>query len=908
MTRLKFLVVGLFKEGLVMRNAVELAVPLLLGALLFVMSCGNGVVESCEDIQCPQGQTCYQGACFGGDESCDPQCLSGEICDEGRCISAEGTCDYQGQACPRSRFGTFSDGYLCMDWVMGAGTRAQCSQDCSASSCPGGEACFLVTVQGRSCTDDNGCTGGQFCYQGACAFAACRPSECSTPGGLDQACGTGSRCEAVGGTNLCVPAGEKQVGEGCIPGGEAYEEDRFSEACVEAASCVGGICRRLCTGNECESGEECVQGSQGISICAETCTPGSSDCGEKASCIPTPGVGGVCQPAGTTPLFASCSAAGEPCVSGATCALEESGSPFGRCLPICDLSAGLTGSDGELSREAQQARDQTCPQPPPSNGYLALWHLAEEAGAFDLYINDEPLPLRSFEGGELGLEEAGFEELSPGRISFALRQRGSTATDLPAADGEVTLGSGQRRLLVLVPRPGEEQGISVIDVALDEGAQPYFIQAIPDLEVTNLWVGSAGGEGVLFREGLDFGGSVSLKDAPPGPLELRLGEGPDRPIRSYTLAESSGLTLIASFGTLDPWDPHVSEDLQTSGTPLPQLDGEGGLPLTCRAVNSGSIGACVERCDVRSAMDLGFCSGESMGCAPRFHEDRNRWTAICEPTGTREVDQGCDPRGGHPCAEGLYCEEVGDEAPGSARGICRPRCALSDGSPCDEGEVCRALTGAADLGIGECRRGCIPDESYRDLSCPPGRQTCKPEGSLVPTGDGISAGFDLQRLEPICWASGSTALGQACTPGNCEAGSECIFRRSLQTDLVSTLLSPYFTGGGAFPICQSICDPFTDQRGASCGDDETCLFNYPWNAQVGHCAEIVENLGIGESCTQPGMACGDDSICILDSGDPRCTRFCEFQGQSSGGYSRSTCPADYQCQPFVADIGICRIE
>ena len=201
----------------------------------------------------------------------------------------------------------------------------------------------------------------------------------------------------------------------------------------------------------------------------------------------------------------------------------------------------------------------------------------------------------------------------------------------------------------------------------------------------------------------------------------------------------------------------------------------------------------------------------------------------------------------------------------------------------------------------------MPDDGYSDPSCPAGLQSCKPEAELTPTGDGITAGYDVAEEQPVCWASGALEAGENCSPGNCAPGNECLFARSVQNDFVSTLLSPYFGGGGPFPRCREICDPFTRSRsGHECAEGETCLFNFPWNANVGHCAELSEEKAIGEACAEPGMACGEDSICVLEAGEARCVRFCQFEGQVTGGYSRSTCPTGFSCGPFVRDIGVCR--
>lgn len=241
-------------------------------------------------------------------------------------------------------------------------------------------------------------------------------------------------------------------------------------------------------------------------------------------------------------------------------------------------------------------------------------------------------------------------------------------------------------------------------------------------------------------------------------------------------------------------------------------------------------------------------------------------------------------------------------------GICSRLCEVSAPGDCPEGQGCRPVEGDRENEIGECRVQCSPDGSYSDSNCPEGRRSCRPEASLVPLGDGINTGYGVEEEQPYCWASGDLAAGASCNPGQCAPGHECLFGRSRQSDLVSTLLSPYFSSGGAAPICRPICDPFDGHRADHrCTEGETCLFNYPWSADLGHCAPIIEDRAPGESCEHPGMACGEDSICVIDGGPPVCMRFCQFMGSDAAGYGQSSCSSGYECAPFVENIGVCRI-
>jgi hypothetical protein len=203
----------------------------------------------------------------------------------------------------------------------------------------------------------------------------------------------------------------------------------------------------------------------------------------------------------------------------------------------------------------------------------------------------------------------------------------------------------------------------------------------------------------------------------------------------------------------------------------------------------------------------------------------------------------------------------------------------------------------------------MPDTSYSDATCPTGLQSCLPRATLQEdlsgTGDNPPVVVEEQTF---CSASGTLAVGEPCDLNQCAPGAECIFERSVQGDLVSTLLSPYFGGAGQFPTCHAYCDPFDgDSAAYTCADGETCLVNWPWSAEVGHCAPIAEERAPLETCEQPGLACGVDSVCTFLEGRPTCLRLCDYEGGTAPEtFRRSTCPDGLHCEPLVADVGVCR--
>lgn len=248
---------------------------------------------------------------------------------------------------------------------------------------------------------------------------------------------------------------------------------------------------------------------------------------------------------------------------------------------------------------------------------------------------------------------------------------------------------------------------------------------------------------------------------------------------------------------------------------------------------------------------------------------------------------------------------------GTERGVCARLCGTDEETRgelvCEEGQVCQPID-ATSLDVGRCGQSCTPDGSYSDATCPEGLRNCKPSAVLEEdtAGAGDSAPVVVE-LDAVCSASGVIQEGDACPGVDCAPGAECIFPRSAQEDLVSTLLSPYFGGAGLSPTCRAYCDPFDAQRATRrCGVGETCLVNFPWSADVGHCAAVVEDVQPFQACSRPGESCGEDSVCVIDGGAPFCLRLCEYTGgRSSMVFDQSTCPAGLQCGPLVNDVGFC---
>ncbi len=888
--------------------------------MALAIGCGSGDESSCEQVICPAGERCDDGECVSTDNGgCEPSCGDGEICRDDRCLSEGGGCDHHGQSCDGSEHLQWDEDFICLDWETGMGSQAVCSQDCRTQPCPEGSECFLVAPGvGTQCAIDLECGDQEICEQGQCMVASCRPSDCSVADGLYADCGPGERCDRIGITaDYCIPEGARQVGESCIDGLQALQTDSFAQGCVAEAVCVGGMCERFCDDGTCPGEQECVSRAAGeveVEVCTSTCTPGEDGegCAGQETCVPTSDGGGVCQPAGSIEAFESCDPDGEGCEMGTICAVQESGEPLGRCLPVCDLSVAELDEEGRLDSDGQAARDETCPQPQREEGLWVVWHLAPAVQPLDVYVGEQSEPLVQVDGGALAEFESGelYEIREAGRVEWRALPQGAPATDVPIIEGQFDLGAGGSKMLVLTPEAGRDSRLesNVVDVQAVDSMQ--WLQGISDLEDVDVWaIGEDGGSRLWFEE--FSAGSIQSRDIDEGIYDLRLvasGSGEDADaLLEFDGVEIAGDNALAAFsGTMDDGDIHGISPPVLASADLPDVEAELAFPLTCRAINDGSVGGCMEVCTGIDDIAGGRCRGEAMGCGPRFLDHRSDWETVCQPVGSLEQGDSCFPQDSGACGEGLYCQEFGSGGQGNQQGECTPLCFVDSDAGCGDGQSCRSLDGLSQYEIGECRYECEPDTDYRDDDCPLRLKKCLPEGRLVPAGDGVDGGYDVEVQQTYCWPSGPASIGDTCVPGNCAPGGECIYARSVQTGFVESLLSPYVGSGAAGLQCRAVCEPFTDQYlSHQCGSDETCLFNYPWNANVGHCAEIVEEPGVGEPCEQPGMACGEDSICLNEDGDSECVQFCQFIGLGTDGYERSTCPMGYSCYPFANDIGIC---
>lgn len=902
----------------------------------------------CPQTPCSALEQCVQGQCvFIGDLVCLPSCGAGEVCSNGACIPGVETCSMAGQTC--DAYKPISGDFYCVDWDgLAVGQPAQCSNPCQPDgSCPTGEACYILTgLNDTACAAQSDCGVGRICLNSLCRAAACQRSECvgryagiedcAEKKGSDPAYPYGFACvPQLDGTSQCVPAGLAGPGEFCISDEQAEQLGNYELTCRQGSSCVQGACRRMCDGGEgqCLEGLDCLFEEdsfldEGVGFCGVACEPFSvGQCGQSQKCLPVAAGKGYCVPAGPSKAYETCLPNSFNCEEGTTCVTYQSGQS--RCLPMCDVTVAPPEGSTSLTASDQAARDATCPVPQvPTKSLLSVVHMGQRAGSVDVYVDGQgPALAMSLNDGQR--EGADFLEVTPGAHVISILSAGSSPIEPPLAELQVALWKDEAYLVVLgAAAPNSSTVIKPFLVTLDreaDGPGIRVVQAMGDVgSPVDVIARRGAGDVVLLASAL----SAQRAVAAPVPLSAGdyrvevwpqgLVDAPDlAPLLvapSVRLGESLQEELYLR-GTLDPDDAVDAGVAVLASSAIPEVE-LGPAPLTCQDLNNGAYGYCEQICEGTRAYQEQVCDGDGMSCAPVQRASFLGRISLCRPSGSAMLGEPCDPAlETGACGPDLYCLEFGNTAsdfsPSQPRGRCQPLCDVNDAEHptlrCGPEQSCQSLD--AQFEVGRCGYACDASSTYSDAACPAGLGSCKPLASATTqTGASGEAIPSVEALAPFCSASGSLAPGSPCGGSDCVPGSECMYPRSAQRDLVSTLLSPYFGATGLVPTCQPICDPFDgDSSQVRCGAEETCLVNYPWSAEVGHCAPIVERVAPFTSCTRPGESCGEDSVCVLDGGAPFCLRLCQYVGGPAEGlYSQSSCEVGYSCAPLIDDVGFCQ--
>ena len=814
--------------------------------------------------------------------------------------------------------------------------------------CPQGEACFGLGGLGSTsaCDAMTPCPSGHLCQQGRCQAAACRPSECSGILSGQKQCDDlyggrpgfeqGTQCvEGENETRFCFAAGRRKLGEQCIDTEEGVGEERFDQVCAPGLACVQGRCLTACAGEErCEGEGACLFAKddlvgKGVGFCGRACTAFSTgECGQGGKCLPIDAQKGYCVPAGQAAAFGSCTPLRWECEEGTIC--TELAQDQGRCMPMCNLTVAPMDPGAPVTRADQIQRDATCPQAPDvAYAYLRLAHLAPAAGVLEVRLDGEVL-LPALEPGRLGALDAsdppgasGVLIVAPGQHLLGFYPQGSDPLTPALLEQSFSLerdalvevvvldalqsSSAQLTATLLPPRPTLPPPPARLGNFLLGPVSPDLSVQIRDLATSTTSTNALPPEGRFLDLPVGIGETV----------DLAILRGQEVLLSQKGIAITAGLTLYAT-GTIDLQD---ARPLLLTPLPKEVLPPQTTRPLymTCNVLGNPTFGFCQETCASVDEYATNRCQGDAMGCAPQPSSSPSGWQSVCAPGGPAALGERCDPRSQVPqCVSGAHCLEYGNgEWAGGRWGktrACAPRCATPgrrQGPRCWRvtqlrcacrlrlghlmwGSVSLRVTLAQGTGMGHALRGCSHANPPRRL------WKCRAVQ--------VSGRLRWWHLRRCVSASGTVVGGAACAGADCVPGTECLYPRSPQATLISTLLSPYFGAQELVPVCRAQCDPFDQTMSITrCGSEETCLVNFPWSADVGHCAPVVERVDPMQACTRPGEACGKDSVCILDGELPLCLRLCEYTGGPGAGvFDRSTCPGGLECAPFVNDVGICR--
>ncbi len=215
----------------------------------------------CDDGDaCTQGETCQQGQCLGG---LPVGCDDGNLCTDDACSPDTG-CTHTANQAPCSDQNACTSGDICQDGACVAPGILDCDDDnpCTGDSCEPKSGCVNDPLTGTPCTDGSLCTVDDACQQGACIPGA--PLDCDD----GNKCTTDSCDPDTGCSHLpvtpCCGNGQVEPGEECDDG-NLDEDDGCSSLCTDTSSLVPGNTTKIVTRQgfkvQCKqwSGDKCVQ-------------------------------------------------------------------------------------------------------------------------------------------------------------------------------------------------------------------------------------------------------------------------------------------------------------------------------------------------------------------------------------------------------------------------------------------------------------------------------------------------------------------------------------------------------------------------------------------------------------------------------------------------------------------------
>lgn len=347
----------LCRNGVCVENTCATANPCT-GSDACTLTCVP-TVDRCANVQCPDEQTCVDGACV-------PGCFAPSACLNMDCADDE-----------YCQFGA------CRPLVP-------CALDCGE-----GFTCHVTCIPPNPC-DGVTCAGNEFCYQGQCIVNPCHNVQCAAGevcnGGTCVAtcnCGDcGPNGECVNNQCVCAPdCAGKACGDddGCggqcdvqCPEGGQYDcrPDNVGDfVCQCVGSCTGKACGaddgcgNECNGSCAMSGDACTQISAGDYECQcnpQCPNPAGQQCGSPNTCNTgycdiedCADSGETCNSTGSGMYACVCPAANQQC-SGDCCP-----APTDTCRTDAQPGTGTTGAT--TGPEACCPSSDSCTEPGRTN-------------------------------------------------------------------------------------------------------------------------------------------------------------------------------------------------------------------------------------------------------------------------------------------------------------------------------------------------------------------------------------------------------------------------------------------------------------------------------------------------------------------------------------------------------------
>ncbi|MBM4354756.1 MAG: hypothetical protein FJ109_13375 [Deltaproteobacteria bacterium] len=242
----------------------------------------------CEDGSlCTVDDVCFAGFCQPGESAV---CDDGNDCTTDSCSPFVG-CKYVNNANPCNDGDPCTLGDLCMGGVCKKGPgKADCEDEnsCTSEWCAPYAGCQYAPLVGAKCSDQDGCTFGDHCEDGACAYQW--KMECGDDNPCtDDVCDPAFGCANVLNSNPCDDGNACTTGDQCVNGkctSGLGKLDCFVKNPCAAGKCdpVKGCVMTPLDGKPCDDGDVCTSGDQCL---GGECKPGGKpayDCDDKNPC------------------------------------------------------------------------------------------------------------------------------------------------------------------------------------------------------------------------------------------------------------------------------------------------------------------------------------------------------------------------------------------------------------------------------------------------------------------------------------------------------------------------------------------------------------------------------------------------------------------------------------------------